>query len=292
MLAQIASPLRSLHGTPRKRPLPAEFFALDDSPPKHAKRSASRLQSECPNEGDIDPKPEEPAQRINLDEAVKRAIGFYKDLWILQTVEEECGYPQDEEARDDRSGLACEEWANVNYEALRAVVNDLLPLAGGLQPAGPDADYDVLQFHGVPPSSSKNKKTNPNADKQMRKEIRQIRDYRKSSQEAEAREALVTVCSALSCRREKLWVEFSECGLVDIVRKSGFRRVKSRKMLSLISSYINDLIEKGQWSCQFAHCAMLRAESYIRIACGRGIGYSIPASILVVHRMPLWNVFL
>jgi hypothetical protein len=209
-------------------------------------------------------------------------------LWKLQVIEEECGYPQHEHMREDRSGLACEEWAKENYEAIRAAANALVPWAGGVVPAGPAANYDVLQFQGVTPPTLKK---SPYAKRETNDEKQQILDYRNSGKQARAREALVTVCSALSCRREKLWVEFSEGDLVDIIKNSGLRRVKSRKMLNLIKQFINDEVEKGKFCCQFAS-ALVRPESYIRIACGRGVGYSVPASILIVHHMPLWNVFL
>lgn len=277
--AQVDPP-QSPRITPKKRALPVEFGDLDRSLAKCAKRPLLNRDTA------IDQKSKLP-ELVDLDEAVKVAIGFYKELWTLQAIEEECGYPQDEDTREDRSGHACEEWAKENYEAIRAAANALLPWAGGLKPAGPGANYDVLQFKGVKPPGSKQK---PFAKKETKDEEQQIRDYRNSSKQARSREALLSVCSALSCRREKLWSELSESDLVDIVKKSGLRRVKSNKMLSMIKHFVKEEMEKGNWCCQFAS-ALVRAESYIRIACGRGVDSPILASILIVHRMPLWNVF-
>lgn len=286
LVLQVARPLGSPRITPNKRPAPPNLDSLDISPPKCTKRAAPVVELEFFKKAEPTPEKKVP-ELLDLDEAVKRAIAFYKELWILQTIEEECGYPQDEDTREDRSGLACEKWASEHYEAIRTALNALLPWAGGVKPAGVGADYDVLEIQGEKPAGLKD----AYAKRETKAEKQQIRDYRDSSKRSQAREALVTVCSALSCRREKLWVEFSECSLVDIIKKSALRRVKSRKMLSLITNFINAEVEKGNWCCQFA-CALVRAESYIRIAFGRDICGSIPASILIVHRMPLWNVFL
>lgn len=284
---QIARRLGSPRITPQKRVAPVELEDLDVSATKCTKRPTPAPPAEySKEEATLDQK--KVPELVDIDEAVKRAISFYKKLFILQTIEEECGYPQDETSREDRSGLACEEWAKENYEAIRSAVNALLPWAGGVEPAGPGANYDVLQFQGEKPASLKK---DPFAKRKTAEEKGQIWDYRKSSELARAREALVTACSALSCRQEKLWVEFSESKVMDVVKKSGYRRVKSQKMVDLITRYIDAEFEKGHWSCQFA-CALVRAESYIRMAFARGIDCSIPASILIVHRMPLWNVFL
>jgi hypothetical protein len=222
-----------------------------------------------------------------LDRAVEVAIGLYKELWSLYALEAECG-PGDEDERDDRASNVCEKWSADNFEAMSRAVIGLLPWVGDLRPPV-GSDYDVLSFHGVKPPPRLSWKRHP-GDSEHQIVLKQLKEFRSSNTQNRARDALVTLCAALSCRKEKSWVELYESELGDRIEEGDLRRTKSKKMTDLVTTFVSDLVKKEEWCCQFAR-ALVMPESFIRMSFARGVGNPLPASLIVAHRMPLYDVF-
>jgi hypothetical protein len=317
LLMPVARPLQSPRLVARKRPVDADFpdlplakcpkldAPLVQSPQKCAVLGLEEdvsLRTECapatptrqsrPLGDGMTPKSVRRPALAALDTAVQVAIDLYKEVWTYHALEEQCGPAPHGDARENRADAVCEQWAANNHDAMHKAVVALLPWVGDLEPAAATvgADYDVLRFRGVTPPRSLLCHGCETFDEEVEKVLKQLKWLRSSSAENRAREALITLCAALSCRVEKCWLEGYLSELNTEVNKSGLRRSKSQKMKNLTNSFVADMIKKEEWCCQFAR-ALVTPSSSIWMSFARGVGNPLPASLIVAHRIPLWEVF-